>query len=89
MKGCFVASSRVYLEKGKNLAFAVSLDWPGWCRHAKTPDGALEALERYRERYAEIVTSTFSPGHRQGKLHDRFWRARRQRAVGRADPRAT
>ena len=57
-----MASSRVYLEKGKNLAFAVSLDWPGWCRHAKTPDGALEALERYRERYAEIVTSTFSPG---------------------------
>jgi hypothetical protein len=62
MKGCFVASSRVYLEKGRNLVFAVSLDWPGWCRHAKTPDLALDALEHYRERYASIVTSTFSPG---------------------------
>lgn len=57
-----MAPSRVYLEEGKNLVFAVSLDWPGWCRHAKTSDLALEALEQYRERYAQIVTGTFRPG---------------------------
>jgi hypothetical protein len=52
----------VYLEAGKHLVFAVSLDWPGWSRHAKTPDLALEALDHYRDRYAQIVTSTFRPG---------------------------
>jgi len=57
-----VASSRVYLERGKKLVFAASLDWPGWCRHAKTPDLALEALDLYRERYAQIVTGAFAPG---------------------------
>ncbi len=57
-----MAPSRVYLEQGKKLAFAVSLDWPGWCRHAKTPDLALEALDQYRDRYARIVTSAFRTG---------------------------
>lgn len=57
-----MATSRVYLEQGKNSAFAVSLDWPGWCRRAKTPDLALEALEDYRARYAKIVSVSFDPG---------------------------
>jgi hypothetical protein len=57
-----VATSRVYLEQGKSSAFAVSLDWPGWCRRAKTTDLALEALEDYRERYAKIVSVPFDPG---------------------------
>lgn len=54
-------TSRVYLEEGKKAAFAVSLDWPGWCRRAKTPTLALEALENYRERYAKIVSLPFDP----------------------------
>ena len=54
-----MATSRVYLENGTKSVFAVSLDWPGWCRSAKTGDLALAALDDYRERYAKIVTSSF------------------------------
>lgn len=42
----------VYLEAGKTRVFACSLDWPGWCRRAKTDEGALEALTVYAPRYA-------------------------------------
>ncbi len=37
------------------MAFAV--DWPGWCRGAKTPEAALELLESYRERYRPIAVA--------------------------------
>lgn len=57
-----MARSRVYLEEGKDTVFAISLDWPGWCRQAKSPDLAIEALDEYRERYAKIVTAAFRPG---------------------------
>jgi hypothetical protein len=57
-----VATSRVYLEEGTKRVFAVSLDWPGWCRSAKTSDLAIAALDDYRERYAKIVTAPFQPG---------------------------
>jgi len=57
-----VARSRVYLEEGRDTAFAVSLDWPGWCRRARTPDLAIAALDECRDRYAMIVTTTFRPG---------------------------
>jgi len=57
-----VATSRVYIEEGTTSVFAVSLDWPGWCRRAKSPDLAIQALDEYRERYAKIVTGTFRPG---------------------------
>jgi hypothetical protein len=52
----------VYLEEGTKSVFAVSLDWPGWCRRAKTPDLAIASLEDYRDRYARIVTAPFRPG---------------------------
>lgn len=54
--------SRVYVEEGTTSVFAVSLDWPGWCRRAKSPNLAIEALDAYRDRYAKIVTSAFRPG---------------------------
>jgi hypothetical protein len=57
-----VATSRVYLEEGKKCVFAISLDWPGWSRRAKTADLAIEALDAYRDRYAKIVTAPFEPG---------------------------
>ncbi len=57
-----MATSRVYVEEGKNSVFAVSLGWPGWCRRAKTTDLAIESLDVYGERYAKIVTSPFRPG---------------------------
>jgi hypothetical protein len=52
----------VCIEEGKHSVFAISLDWPGWCRRAKTADLAIEALDDYRARYAQIVTSPFRPG---------------------------
>jgi hypothetical protein len=52
----------VYVEEGKNSVFAVSLEWPGWCRRAKTADLAIESLDGYRDRYAQIVTSPFQLG---------------------------
>jgi len=57
-----VATARVYLERGKNSVFAVSLEWPGWCRRARTDELAVEMLESYRDRYARIVTAPFRPG---------------------------
>lgn len=39
----------------KSVAFAV--DWPGWCRGAKTPEAALALLETYRERYRPVAVS--------------------------------
>ncbi len=57
-----MATSRVYLEEGKSNVFAVSLDWPGWCRRAKTPVAAIEALDAYRERYASVLTVPFDAG---------------------------
>jgi hypothetical protein len=57
-----VATSRVYLEEGKNTVFAISLDWPGWCRRAKDADLAIQALDEYRDRYARIVSGPFRPG---------------------------
>ncbi|MGC2169718.1 MAG: hypothetical protein WA580_11505 [Acidimicrobiales bacterium] len=60
-----MAVSRVYLEEGKTSVFAVSLEWPGWCRRAKTADLALEALEDYRDRYAKIPSIPFRAGNLQ------------------------
>jgi hypothetical protein len=48
-------ATAVYLEVGSKKTFACSLDWPGWCRSAKTEDAALEALGDYAERYAPVT----------------------------------
>jgi hypothetical protein len=45
----------VYLETGNKRVFAGALDWPGWCRGAKDPDGALQALVEYAPRYAKVL----------------------------------
>jgi hypothetical protein len=49
---------RTVIERGPKgkRSVALSIDWPGWERGAKTPDLALEALESYRERYRPIAT---------------------------------
>ncbi len=38
-------------------AFAVSLDWPGWCRAGKTPDAAIETLLEAGPRYKRTLGS--------------------------------
>src|SRR5450755_2201420 len=45
----------VYLEAGNTRVFACSLDWPGWCRRAKTDEEALDALATYAPRYAVVA----------------------------------
>jgi hypothetical protein len=55
-------STRVYFEEGKNSVFAAAIDWPGWCRRAKSIDGALEALVEYQDRYAAVLSVPFRPG---------------------------
>ncbi|MFI5034610.1 MAG: hypothetical protein ACHQFZ_00190 [Acidimicrobiales bacterium] len=56
------AVTRVYVEETARAAFAVALDWPGWCRRAKNADLALEALRDYQGRYAEVVSGDFAVG---------------------------
>ena len=55
-------SARIYLEEGAKRVFAVSLDWPGWCRAAPTAEAALDALDAYRDRYTAVVGPGFDPG---------------------------
>ena len=57
-----MATTRVYFEEGKHSVFAAAIDWPGWCRRAKTPDLALAALDEYRIRYGVVVDDGFAPG---------------------------
>jgi hypothetical protein len=45
----------VYLELGAKRVFAGAIEWPGWCRSAKTEEQALEALVTYAPRYAKVV----------------------------------
>ena len=49
--------TRTVVEHGPKdkKAVAISLDWPGWSRGAKTGELALETLEAYRDRYRPIA----------------------------------
>ena len=47
-----------YLEVGAKRAFAGAVEWPGWCRGARDPDAALEALIAYAPRYATALRGT-------------------------------
>ena len=49
-----MAGTRVAIETGTKRAFASALDWPGWCRSGRDERAAMEALERYAERYALV-----------------------------------
>jgi hypothetical protein len=48
---------RTVIERGPKgkRSVALSLDWPGWSRGAKSPELALETLESYRARYRPIA----------------------------------
>jgi len=52
-------SVRTVLERGTKgkrfVAFAV--DWPGWSRGARSPEGAIETLEAYRVRYRPVAVA--------------------------------
>jgi hypothetical protein len=46
----------VSLEHGRRKVFASALEWPGWCRAARSEEEALDALGAYRDRYRLVVT---------------------------------
>jgi hypothetical protein len=48
---------RTVIERGPKgkRSVALSIDWPGWERGAKTAELALETLESYRERYRSVA----------------------------------
>ena len=48
----------VYVEAGQTRAFAVALDWPGWCRSGRDQAAALQALFEYGPRYAHVLEQT-------------------------------
>lgn len=48
-------STPVAVEVGTKKVFAWVLEWPGWCRAAKTEELALEALTQYGSRYAAVA----------------------------------
>jgi hypothetical protein len=49
------AATEVYFQLGRSRVFACAVDWPGWCRRAKTEEEALDALADYAARYAPVV----------------------------------
>jgi hypothetical protein len=50
-----VADTLVCIESGSRRVFAAALEWPGWCRSARTEDEALEVLAGYASRYAPVT----------------------------------
>jgi hypothetical protein len=64
----------VYLEVGAKRVFAGAIEWPGWCRSARTKDAALEALFAHAPRYAKVVARLrlgFEPPPRPSALRIR------------------
>lgn len=51
-----MAAIPVVLEVGQKKVFAAAVDWPGWCRWAKTEEAALTALAGAAARYAKVVS---------------------------------
>jgi hypothetical protein len=45
----------IYLETGKKRVFASAINWPGWCRTARSPELAIEALADYAARYRPVA----------------------------------
>lgn len=48
-------SVEVGIESGEKKVFAWVVDWPGWCRSAKSEAEALERLVEYRDRYDAVA----------------------------------
>lgn len=56
-----MAGTGVAIETGTKRVFASALDWPGWCRAARTEQLALDALAAYAERYAVVAAAADVP----------------------------
>ncbi|MFC4008684.1 hypothetical protein ACFOY2_15745 [Nonomuraea purpurea] len=57
--------TRIYLETGQKKVFACSIEWPGWCRIARTEEEAVDRLMEYTTRYRVVASRAgleFEPG---------------------------
>jgi hypothetical protein len=75
----------VYLELGDKKVFACSVDFPGWCRAAKTEELALEALAGYASRYAEVAELAKVAFPAPARVAERFEVVERVRGGGATD----
>jgi hypothetical protein len=75
----------VYLEAGDTKVFACSVDFPGWCRSAKTEELALEALAAYAPRYAEVAERAKAAFPALATVGERFEVVERVRGAGATD----
>jgi hypothetical protein len=75
----------IYLETGDKKVFACSIDFPGWCRSAKTEDEAVEALAAYAPRYAEVAKLAKVAFPAPAKVGERFQVVERVKGKGATD----
>jgi hypothetical protein len=75
----------VYLELGDKKVFACSVDFPGWCRAAKTEELALEALAGYASRYSEVAELAKVAFPAPARVAERFEVVERVRGGGATD----
>jgi hypothetical protein len=75
----------VYLEAGDKKVFACSIDFPGWCRSAKTEELALEALAAYAPRYAEVAERAKAAFPAPARAGERFEVVERIKGKGATD----
>ena len=75
----------VYVEAGDKKVFACSVDFPGWCRSAKTEELALEALAAYAPRYAEVAERAKAAFPAPARAGERFEVVERIKGKGATD----
>ena len=75
----------VYVEAGDKKVFACSIDFPGWCRSAKTEGLALEALAAYAPRYAEVAERAKAAFPARARAGERFEVVERIKGKGATD----
>jgi hypothetical protein len=75
----------VYVEAGDKKVFACSIDFPGWCRSAKTEELALEALAAYAPRYAEVAERAKAAFPAPARAGERFEVVERVKGKGATD----
>ena len=70
-----VAAIPIYVERGDKKVFACSIDFPGWCRGAKSEELAVEALALMEQRKITSIVVIDADRRVEGvvHLHD-LWR---------------
>jgi hypothetical protein len=51
----------VYIEQGKRWSYAVAVEWPGWCRHAKGDQEPIAELLAVASRYQAALAMSDIP----------------------------